>query len=227
MKDVVAGAFRGLGVGRSAAKWMSRLLQGEVTDSVCRLLPGAAGVRTGAGRWLTMASFALPPAIGPLATQLVPAVDKNRAHAAALPTVLMLGIGKGLLDRPGAGAPAPLAPAPALHGARREAEALVQGELGTYLEEERARAIRARLGQFMREAMGNTDGVDWGGWTMLAALEAMRQHGDVLPEPGRQEQSPGARMAGRSFRLGRALAYAVALDLIAYAEAYGGRGGAP
>lgn len=220
MKDVVAGAFRELGLNRWAAKGMSKLLRGEVTDTVCRLLPGVTDSGPSAARWLTFSAFALPPTLGPTAATMVPGVDENRANAATLPTLLMLGIGQGLMDRARPGSPTLDAPNPpaALHQARAEAETYVTAQLAAYIEDWRAEAIRSRLGQFLRESMGDTEGVEWGGWAMLAAMEAMRMHRDVLPEPGRREQSPGARMAGRSFQVGRALAYGVALDLIAYGE---------
>lgn len=225
MKDEVAWAFRGLGLSRFAARGMSRLLRGEVTDTVCRLLPGAAGGVTGAEHWLALASMALPPAFGRLASDLVPGIDENRANAAALPPMWMVGIAKGLLDRPAVGLPAAPDPAPELRQARVYAEESTGGELRRYLEDWRAEELRARLGQLLRGSMTDVAPAGWGGWAMLAALEAMRQHGDVLPEPGRRAQSPGARMAGRAFQLGRALTYAAALDLIAYAEADGRRKG--
>ncbi|MFD3377425.1 MULTISPECIES: hypothetical protein [unclassified Streptomyces] len=207
--DAVAKAFAGLGVPYSAAAAMAQLLRDDVTDTLCRLYPGVEHLD--GSRWLLAAAGILPPGIGAIAQTMIPGLDANRAQSAALPAVLLLGLADGLDQRSRLrpSGPGLAAPDSDLKAAQVRARELVAGELPGHWG-----MCRQFAGLLHSTAvnLGASDDKAQGGWALLAAMEACRVH--PLPEPGRTSTTPGGQLAGHAFRLGRALLYGMALELI-------------
>ncbi|MEU6192841.1 hypothetical protein [Streptomyces sp. NPDC047061] len=206
--DLVANAFEGLGVPYSSAAAMAQLLRDDVTDTLCGLYPGVAHLD--GSRWLLAAASALPTTVPALAQTMIPGLDEHRAQSAALPAVLLLGLADGLGRRSGLGDAGRAAPGSKLRkAARTRAPELVAGELAG--QEGLCRQLAGLL-HSSAVTLGASGDKAQGGWALLAAMEACRVH--PLPEPGRTSTTPGGQLAGRAFRLGRALLYGIALELI-------------
>ncbi|MFD4599129.1 hypothetical protein ACFWPQ_13980 [Streptomyces sp. NPDC058464] len=208
--DLVADAFEGLGVPYSSAAAMAQLLRDDVTDTLCGLYPGVEHLD--GSRWLLAAASALPTTVPAIAQTMIPGLDEHRAQSAALPAVLLLGLADGLGRRSrlrpgGAGLAAP--GSKLKKAARTRAPELVAGELAG--QEGLCRQLAGLL-HSSAVTLGASDDNAQGGWALLAAMEACRVH--PLPEPGRTSTTPGGQLAGRAFRLGRALLYGMALELI-------------
>ncbi|WTW92526.1 hypothetical protein OG216_03665 [Streptomycetaceae bacterium NBC_01309] len=211
-----------------------------MTRTTRQLLPGVEA--SVAPRWMFAAEIALCKNAPAMVRTLDADIDAARANSAALPGVLMTAITQELARRhdrvhrgeplavrvdPG---PAPQ-PTPLLRSAASNMDTACELMLGVYLSAEGIRQLRTEQAEVIRYAAARyTDGpqaaseLSWGGWGLLAALQACALHGGVLPEPGRQRadrpaaQAAGAAAAGVAFQLGRALGFATALELIALSE---------
>nr|WSY53372.1 hypothetical protein OG999_26780 [Streptomyces sp. NBC_00886] len=206
----LVNVFVSEGIARPDAEQLVEILTEAATDTACELLPGAE--RGDAWRWVFMAAFVLPPTIGALAEQLVPGTDALRPGHATMTARLLLGVGEGLKLRGQDQAPLPTAPTttPALRVARWQAEAFVETELARYFPNAgQSSAVLARLAHVLREGVLEPRDDQVGGWTLLAALEALDDHVEGPPTVGHMRERHAA------FQLGRALMYGIALELTA------------
>ncbi|WP_345339536.1 hypothetical protein [Planotetraspora kaengkrachanensis] len=208
-KDESVEAFIALGLPRSSAEWMVGLMRGQVTDTMCDLLPGVE--HSPAPQSLLLMSATLTPVLPGLTQALQPGVDDGRATSAALSCVLMppmaLELGSRGKRPAGGGRPVPSEP---LAQTTEDWRQHVDGGFSA----ENNRGVPSFLGDLLRRTLGDRADLQWAGWALLAAMHAMDQHDDVLPIPGRTAQTPGARVAGIAFQLGRLLTVAAAVDLL-------------
>ncbi|MFD3585723.1 hypothetical protein [Streptomyces sp. NPDC058683] len=201
-RENLINVFVSEGLSRSGAEEMAGTLTGAATDTACELLPGAE--RGEAWRWAFMSAVTLPPTLGALAEQkALPPAD------ATLTARLLLGVGHGLQMRGQDLPPLPAAPtpSPALRTLRSQAETFVTAELsrhfGAHL------AIQARLTHVVGENIVQPRDDEAGGWTLLAALEAVDRHAGNAFLRFAEGDSRSA------YQLGRALLYGIALQLTA------------
>ena len=223
--------------GRLAARSITRQVRTVVTDTVCRLLPGADNAT--AVRWLFASNVFLFGAGPEWVKRLDPGIAEGRTYAAAVPTALMVAIQVELAARyEAAHPPAPLhqlvftAPAepPVPSNTLRDGRETCDRAAAFLFEQykvapETVGHIRATMSRSVRDVVSEPGNEAWGGWVLLAAVEAMNAHRDVLPEPGRTDtwrlprNRARADEAGIAFHFGRAFAISLAQGLL---EAAGG-----
>lgn len=229
--DVVdpVDSFVELGIPRTAARAVVAMLRSTVTDRACALLPGLVD---GTGvRWIWAASATFPQVAGMMARELLPDLEPHREQAAALPGLWLHAVNIELMarhdaahpDRPMAQLPptaVPPDPSARLREVHAEHRALVDRAMAADVVEGRAvRQAGRAIARTMRAPLPDGEDPTWGGWSLLAVVQAFIEHEEQLPRPGRPrarrpEQQAGARAAGVAFELGRGLMIATALELI-------------
>jgi hypothetical protein len=216
-----------LNVPRFVASGMVRQLRTEVTDTLCRLLPGADGpVATGSERWVRHAGLISARLAPELVRAWEPSIPQENLGSAAIHGMWLLPISFELAARRARSTAAEEAaprPTPDLLTFRHEVDDLVRAGLGTYYRPDQITDLRARKVSMLRSLLDPAPPreIEWGAWTMLAALRAMGLHDKTLPRPGRDADrkigSAGerSRNAGEAFALGNAITLDTALSLLA------------
>lgn len=201
---------------------LAATVRGEVTDTVCRLLPGAASVTS--ARWLIAAVYAQLRLAPQFIVDREPGIDPGHARTAGtLPAQLMYAIFFELDTRSHGNSGTIPEPRPSaeLLAFRPEAEQQVSELLGGYLhpaeENKKIGMIRKSLADVL-SAVDEEGQPAWGGWLLLAAIRAIRAH-PLLPRPGsRRRRLPWKRgratAAGIAHQLAETLALAMALGLL-------------
>lgn len=211
---------------------ITRLARTTVTDTVCQLLPGAVGVT--APRWLYASNVFLLQAGPEWVKRLDPGIAEGRRYGAVMPVALMAAIQFELVARYEAAHPeAPLrgqvftgpaeppVPSALLRDSRDTWDRAAEFMWGHYkVPPQTVAEIRATMTRSVCTVVGEPGNEAWGGWILLAALNAMNAHRDVLPEPGRIDawRLPRSRAraeeAGIAFWFGRAFAITLAQGLL-------------
>lgn len=214
------------------ARSIIRLVRTVVTDTVCRLLPGADNAT--APRWLFASNVFLLKAGPEWVRRLDPGIADGRAYAAAMPVALMAAIQFELVARYEAAHPeAPLrhleftspaeppAPSDILRDSRETWDRAAAVMFEQYrVPPETVGQIRAAMSRSVCNVVGEPGNEAWGGWVLLAAVSAMNAHRDVLPEPGRTDtwrlprNRARADEAGVAFHFGRVFAITLAQGLL-------------
>jgi hypothetical protein len=214
------------------ARSITRLVRTTVTDTVCRLLPGADGPT--APRWLWASTVFLLEAGPEWVARLDPGIAAGRTYAAAMPAALMAAIQFELAARYEAAHPdAPLrqyvftgpaeppVPADVLRESLDTWYQAAEIMWGHYkVPPQTVDQVRATMSRSVRAIVGEPGNEAWGGWAVLAAISAMNAHRDVLPEPGRIDawrlprNRDRADEAGIAFQFGRAFAITLAQGLL-------------
>jgi hypothetical protein len=228
-----AGLLAALTGGPRGTRGIIRLVRTAVTDTVCRLLPGAADNAT-VPRWLWASSVFLLDAGPEWVKRLDRGIADGRTHAANVPAALMTAIQVELAARYDAAHPeAPLrqfvyarpaeppVPSDYLRESRENWDQAAAYMFGQYkVSPETAAQIRATMSSAVRHVVSEPGNEAWGGWVLLAALSAMHAHRDVLPEPGRPDtwrlprNRARANEAGIAFQFGRVYAVTLAQGLL-------------
>jgi hypothetical protein len=211
-----------LGYPRPLAAWLVAVLRGDVTDTVCRLLPGAASLAS-AG-WLLAAVMVQLQVAPRFIMDREPGLAPGQARTAGtLPAQLMYVIFFELdsRDRGTSEITPELHPSDELRAFRPEAERQVSELFGGYAyparESEAVRLVRDGLGEILN-IVHEKGQPAWGGWLLLATVLAIRTNPD-LPRPGRKRRRlpwnrNRATAAGIAYQLAETLALAMALGLL-------------
>lgn len=202
----------------------------------CALLPG---LETSTGvRWLWAVSAAFPQFASDIARQLVPPGGPDRSQTAVLVGLWLHPISVELAMRHDAANPGrpiarrlPSGEAPAPSELLRTAHAHHRAEVARAAEGGSPHvAVLQRAGIAVAEAarapLSDAEDPAWGGWALLAALQAIDEFEEVLRRPGRDraralEHEPDARAADQAFVVGRDIMLTTALALLDSTRALG------
>jgi hypothetical protein len=215
------------------AQRISRLVRTEVTDTVCRLLPGADNAI--AARWLKASIIFLFEACPEWVKHVDRGIAPGRTNMAALPAALMIPMTFELPARYEAAHPeAPMSqyvftgpaeppvPSDTLYESREDWDRIAAVMFEHYkMPPELVSRSRTIMTTTVRGAVNEPGNEAWGGWILLAALTAMNMHGKALPEPGRADawrlpwHRARADEASVAFNLGRAFTVLLAQGLLA------------
>lgn len=212
----------GLGYPRPLVTWLVPIVRGEVTDVVCKLLPGAASL---ASARCLLAAVMVQLQVAPMfIVEREPGLAPGQARTAGtLPAQLMYVIFYELTSRDqekSETAPEPH-PSDELRAFRAEAEQQVNELFGGYFhpatESEGVGLIENSLGEILSTLDGKGQPA-WGGWLLLATIMALRTNPN-LPRPGRKRRRlpwkrNRATAAGIAHQLAETLALAMALGLL-------------
>ncbi|NRQ40328.1 hypothetical protein HII36_52180 [Nonomuraea sp. NN258] len=228
MSDPVVDDLVELGWPRWVVRRQVRLLRGEVTDGVCRLLPGVE--TSTAPRWMFTGSQTMGMSAVSSASHIIDGgAERGQAAAAATASHLLFAVSVELTDRHDRARPhdplsgrAPMAETPAPTTSLRECHDIsrqfVHNMLSLYFQADRVNELARGWGAIVRRAVDGPDSA-WGGWGLLAALTALSRYRDAFPQPGRPGWRPRSRReaagkAGEAYWLGVAMLHATALELI-------------
>lgn len=212
-----------LGLPQPHVRPITDILRGRVTDQVCDLLPNVA--HSTAPRMLVLACGE-PSRVSVTAVQaLRPDIAYGHAASAALPGMMLLAITNELLRRYDVShSTAPFAahqdtaPAVPSAGLRHARTLFVQDLDPDGMSAPRRTGVA--IAQALRQTAPDPLAQAWGAWALLAAVKAMTDHQDELPEPGRARERPtgkqaGADAAGYAYQFGRWVLAGTAVALTA------------
>jgi hypothetical protein len=209
-----------LGLRQAQVRPITDILRRPVADQVCKLLPGVE--HSTAGRLLILVCGTGAQMSVTAAQAQRPDLAFGHLAAAALPSMMLLAVTQELIRRYDVTHPSTpfaehhdtAAPAPA--GPLQETYERLKLDLGQNSVAETTASAVARA------VHGSTPDPltrDWGGWALLAAVTAIADHQDELPEPGRARRRPadkeaGASAAGFSYQFGRSVLAGAATIMI-------------